>query len=525
MSCSKYLLISYLFINGFCQLLHAQTKIQQIVIEYADELEGIQQKGLDIKILRGNVSVRQDSILLNCDSAYLNQSLNTMKAYGNVHINQANTVQTFSDSASYNGNTRIAVLYDSVLLTDHETSLKTNLLTYDMNTRIGTYINGGTVEDGESVLTSELGYYYANTDDAYFRKQVKLVHPKYQLEADTLRYNTAEDKAYFLGPTIIFNEKSKVYCEKGYYESVSGIAVFHQNAYLENPPQFLKADSIFYNRETGIGKAYYNVVFTDTSKNILQYSNYGIYNENTNTITSTGGAIAAYVIDEDTLFIGGEIIEAVQDSLERKTMKVYPYVKIYKHDLQGECDSLYYSDADSTIRMYGSPQLWSDSSQFSSDTLFMMMKNKGLDKIEMHSNGFIINYVDSNIYNQLKGRTIFGYFKNDTLYKIHAIGNGESIYFGQDNKKAFVGINYVQCSEIVIKVKENKFSKVSFLYQPVAKFTPMQQASPETFFLKDLHWNYDLRPLSKEDLLKPPAPQSEEENSKPIETKSSQKEG
>ncbi|MBC8172568.1 MAG: hypothetical protein H7X71_01565, partial [Chitinophagales bacterium] len=312
----------------------------------------------------------------------------------------------------------------------------------------------------------------------------------------------------------------------GYYDSKPGIAVFNRNVTLDNPPQFLEADSIYYNRETGVGKAYGNVVFKDTAQNILQYSNYGIYNEITNTIISTGGAIAAYIIDKDTLFIGGDTIRAVEDSLEKKTMFVYHNVQIFKTDLQGKCDSLFYSDADSTIRMYGSPVLWSDSTQFSSDTIYMVMKNKSLEQIQLHSNAFLVNYIDSLIYNQLKGRTIFGYFQSDTLYKIEGKGNGECIYFGQDNKKAFVGVNYVQCSEIIIKVKSNKFSRVSFLNQPVAKFTPMQQAQSIDFFLPDLHWQYDIRPKSKEDLLKPVSTiQSTEEKENPIEAKSSQNDG
>lgn len=507
-------------------ILYAQNKQQQITIRNADELEGIQQRGSEIKILRGNVYVSQDSVKLYCDSAFLNQTTNTVKAYGNVHINQNDSINTYSDSAVYNGNSKIAVLYENVKMTDNTSTLTTNLLTYDMNTKVGTYVDGGKVDNGESVLTSNYGYYYANSDDAYFKDSVVLVHPKYKLFADTLRYNTAIDRAYFLGPTTIFNEKSTVYCEDGYYDSKTGLAVFNKNVRLDNPPQFITADSIYYNRETGIGKAYRNVVFRDTTKNILQYSNYGIYNENDSTILSTNGAIAAYIIDEDTLYIGGDTIRAIQDTAERKTMIVYHNVKIYKDDLQGICDSLFYSDADSTIRMYGLPVLWSDSTQFSSDTIFMSMKNKQLDQIHLHSNGFIVNYLDSLLYNQLKGRDIYGYFRDDTLYKIHAIGNGESIYYGQDDKKGYLGINYAQCSEIVIKVKDDKFSRVSFTLQPVAKFTPMQMATRADFSLQKLNWQISISPQSKEDLLTPiERIQPNEDIENPSEERSSQKEG
>jgi hypothetical protein len=317
-----------------------------------------------------------------------------------------------------------------------------------------------------------------------------------------------------------------VYCEAGYYDSKPGLAVFNKHVTLHNPPQFLSADSVYYNRETGIGKAFNNVVFRDSAQNVLQYSNFGIYNEFDNTILSTNGAIAAYIIDTDTLFIGGDTIRAIQDSLQKKTMIVYNNVKIFKNDLQGICDSLYYSDVDSIIRMYGMPVLWSDSTQFSADTTFLFLKNKELEHIALHTNGFIVNYLDSLLYNQLKGRTIYGYFKSDSLYKVHAIGNGESLYFGQDDAKAYVGINYVQCSEIIIKVKGNTFSRVSFNVQPVAKFTPMQIATEAEFSLEKLNWLIDIAPQSKEDLLKPiNRSQSTDVQEKPTEVRSVQKEG
>ncbi|MBC8047415.1 MAG: hypothetical protein H7Y00_11510 [Fimbriimonadaceae bacterium] len=519
-----YILLSCVFLANS---ISAQTKIEQITIEYADELEGIQQRGKEIKILRGNVFVSQDSVKLYCDSAFLNQTENIIKAFGHVHINQHDSIHTYSDSAKYNGNTKVAVLYENVKMTDNTSILTTDLLTYNLNSKIGTYQNGGKVDNGETVLTSEAGYYYANSDDAYFKDSVKLVHPEYKLEADTLKYNTAIDRAYFLGPTNIYNEKSKVYCEDGYYDSKTGLAVFNKNVKLDNPPQFVTADSIYYNRETGIGKAYRNVVFRDTAQNVLQYSNFGIYNEIDETIISTNGAIAAYIIEDDTLYIGGDTIFVKEDSLKKKTMVVYNNVKIYKNDIQGICDSLFYSDMDSTIRMYGLPVLWSDSTQFSSDTIFMVLKNKNLEQIELHTNGFIVNYLDSLIYNQLKGRTVYGYFKNDSLYKIHAIGNGESLYFAQDESKAYVGLNYTQCSEILIKIKQNKFSRVSFNLQPVAKFTPMQLASPSDFNLLNLNWEIDIAPQSKEDLLKPVERHQpieiEEEN--PSEERSSQNDG
>lgn len=53
-------------------------------------------------------------------------------------------------------------------------------------------------------------------------------------------------------------------------------------------------------------------------------------------------------IHSDTLFINFD------DNRKAKSMLAYYQVKMFRHDMQGKCDSLVYHMADSTIRMYKS---------------------------------------------------------------------------------------------------------------------------------------------------------------------------
>ena len=479
---------------------YAQTDSSRIEIRYADYLEIIQKRNISINRLIHNVVLVQRNLTLNCDSALLYKTDNIAKVYGHVHLNQADSVHVYGDSAIYDGNTRTARIYGNVRLADNSMTLTTDNLRYDMNTRIATYRNGGKVTDGEATLTSELGYYYAQTHDAFFRNDVLLTHPKYRLEADTLQYNTAQEKAYFHGPTTITNTASTVFCNTGYYETNSGIAVFHEAVRLNNPPQQLTADSIYYNRETGIGKAFGNIAFRDTVQQVLQYSDIAEYNEIHNTIYSTRGSIAGYIMETDTLFIGGDTIRTAQDSTGLRTMQVFRNVRIYKSDLQGICDSLSYSDTDSTLRMYGVPVMWTDSTQFTADTIYMLMRNKQLREVQLFSNGFIINEDDSLIYNQIKGRNIFGYFYDNDLKKIHAAGNGESVYFGKDDAGRYIGVNKLFCSEIDIYLDERKFHRIAFRNAPDSSFTPMKDIQLNGYQLRNFTWKYEERPRSMKDL-------------------------
>ncbi|MBK6730284.1 MAG: hypothetical protein IPG60_04695 [Bacteroidetes bacterium] len=511
------LLFLFIVIVFHADIAHAQ---REITIKNADVLEFSDKNGQRTYYLINNVELQQNEITLFCDTAYLYSSQNSALAIGNVHINQADSVHAYGDSVTYNGDTKIAVLYNNVKLTDRNMILTTNQLTYNLETKTGVYTNGGQLDNGETKLASETGYYYSNSSDAFFRKNVILTHPEYSLEADTLQYNTALDRAYFHGPTNIYNKNSTVYCEEGYYDSKPGIAVFNKNVVLTNPPQELKADSIFYNRETGIGEAYGNIIFKDTAENILQYSQFGKYNEITQTLISTKGSVAAYAFQGDTLFIAGDTIRIVEDSAGLKTLLVYYNVRIFKSDLQGVCDSLNYADVDSIIRMFGEPLLWSDSTQFSADTLMLYIKNSSLSEIAMHTNAIIVNEVDSLIYNQVAGRDIYGLFTEQELRKVEVRGNGESIYYGQDEEKRFIGVNKAVCSDIDLYIRKNAFTRITFKNLPESNFTPMQQVNVNEQRLDNFNWSPEKRPASKADLFQPI-----EETVKSSETKSSQKDG
>ena len=103
--------------------------------------------------------------------------------------------------------------------------------------------------------------------------------------------------------------------------------------------------------------------------------------------------------------------------------------------------------------------------------------------------GGIINKIAFNLYNQIFGLNSVGSFKNDTLDWIKSYGNGESIYFAQNDKGALVGLNKAICDTINIAFNNNKVSEVLFSGQPDAGFFPFYPESINTYFLKDFSYS------------------------------------
>ena len=144
----------------------------------------------ELQFLIGHVQIRQEGTLFYCDSAVYNKSLKIIEAFGNVHINDHDSVHTYSQYLLYHVDTKIANLRKKVKLTDGKSSLYSEELQYDVNQKIGEYHSGGRVENGSSVLTSKEAVYYADLKDVYFKQNVHLKDPKYKLDTDSLLYNT-----------------------------------------------------------------------------------------------------------------------------------------------------------------------------------------------------------------------------------------------------------------------------------------------------------------------------------------------
>jgi lipopolysaccharide export system protein LptA len=230
-----------------------------VIIDKADKVEkteGIEQQ--EVLILTGNVLMHQDSLFMQCDSA--RKEANNLVAVGNVLLQQWDSLNVFAQSLEYFGDTKDAFLKDSVVMQSKDQKLFTDVLMYNTETKVATYDQGATLTNDTVFLYSRKGTFYVATDQVFFKDSVYVQSEDFELFADTLLYNTKEQKAYFLGPTLInLASGSKVYCEGGYFDMVNKKALFTQQAQYVDEDQLANADSIFYDGDlkkvTMIGQA------------------------------------------------------------------------------------------------------------------------------------------------------------------------------------------------------------------------------------------------------------------------------
>ena len=286
-------------------------KKKRVDLLYADEAQADQQLRPDVQVLIGSVRMKHDSMYMFCDSALIYEKINSVEAFGNVRMEQGDTLFIYGDYLYYDGMSQLAMLRENVRMINRNTELTTDSLNYDRLYNLGYYFDGGTLTDEENVLTSEWGEYSPATKLAVFNHEVKLVNPKFVLTSDTLKYSTESKIATILGPSDIVSDKNHIYSERGEYNTVSEQAELLDRSILTNEGKKLTGDSLFYDRKLGYGEAFDNVQMNDTVNKNMLTGNYCFYNELTGNAIATQRAVAIDYSQGDSLFMHGDTLRLV----------------------------------------------------------------------------------------------------------------------------------------------------------------------------------------------------------------------
>lgn len=476
-------------------------KRTRVILKQADDLLIDKKFGPNVQRLLGNVILKHDSTWFYCDSAYLNNKANTFDAYGHVHINVNDTLDIFGDSLNYDGKTRIGEIHENVRLIDKKATLTTDHLKFNRKTGIAYYHTGGTIVSEDNTLTSRIGYYYTWTEQFFFKEDVVLVNPDYVMNSDTLVYHTITEIAFFHGPTTIVGEEDHIYTEKGWYNTDIDKAHLTKNPTLTHNEQIIEGDSIYYDGASEFGEAFSNVVLTDTLQDVIVMGHYAQFDRQVGYAYVTDSTVAIMIDRTDSLFLHADTLKIFTDSTgQAEKMHAYYKVKFFREDLQGMCDSLTYTIADSTLSLYKDPVLWSDQNQLTSDSIKIVYANKEIDSLVLYSNCFIASQDDSTTFNQIKGKNMVGYFSSNGLYKITVSGNSQTIYFVREENGTLIGINKVTSSKMLIFIEDNDLKTITYIDMPKATLYPEEEVPENELRLKGFKWIEGRRPLSKHDI-------------------------
>lgn len=483
--------------------LRAQTQLE---ILNADVLSFGEWNGKKLRRLVGNVQMKQDSLLMYCDSAWHFTDENVVEAYSNVRAWMGDSVRMTADFVRYEGDPRIAFATGRIVLTHNTMQLFTPKLYYFRNPAIGRYTQTGELRDTSWRLFSRAGTYYVRTRTAAFRGKVRMAHVDFDLMADTLRFHTQTSRADFDDTTFILDRK----CRE--IRTVNGYFFLNQRrGHLWNFVRYrdstyeLTADTVRYDDSLGLGRANCSVVLKrDTTLEL--HGEVGYLNRKQDYSWMTDHAWMVRYDKQDTLLLFGDTLYSQQfaqrvDSLTGDTVRkqtrfrAFPRARFAARDMAGRADSVVYYLEDSLLRMFHDPILFNPTYQVTGDTITLWQRRKGIDSIKVGPGAFAIAVADSaqGYFNQSRSKMLYGKLAENKLIRLHFVGNCENLYWLEDQGK-FKGLNKAFANAVTVHLRDNQPRRIVYLVKPEATFFPLHEVDSQTNELEGFRWRVAERP-------------------------------
>ena len=471
-------------------------------IQFSDE-----EKYPGATVLIGKVTMIHAGAVLTSKKAFYYKETNFFKAIGDVIINQGDTITQTSDYVDYDANSKKTISWGNVILKDPSMTLTTDTLYFNRGSQLLFYKDHAIIKDETNVLKSKNGNYYLEQKKFTATTKVTITNPDNLIESDHLDYYTNSGHAFLYGPSTITNQKdnNKIYSERGFYNTKTDISHFVKNAKLFLDERTIEGDSLYYDKIRGFASATNNIKVIDTAENFLAKGDYAEYFQKKDSIFMIKRAVAISVVENDSTFIHGDTL-LVTGKKNHRVIRSYNNVKIFKIDLQGKCDSLYTDQSTGITKMYVNPILWSDQSQITGDSIKLLSnkETEKLDSLKILGNSFIIqkDSIDPEIFNQIKGRNMFGKFIKNQLKTLLVKGNGEAVNFNRNDEGVLETITKQFCSNIEFELIDSEINQIKCLKMSDGKTYPPSMYPQNDKRLKGFLWRESEQPKKKEDIFK-----------------------
>lgn len=486
----------------------------KVFLEHADRLHYNEISNLppeeQYQVLTGNVKFRKGGMYMYCDSAFFYDAVNSVDAFGNVRMEQGDTLFVYADELNYDGVDEIAVLYaqegKKVRLINRDVKLETDVFNYDMAQDFGYYEVGGVLTDLQNRLDSRIGEYYPQTKDAFFYFDVHLTSRQKKdtlyINTDTLEYNTATHIAELVSDSEVINSDGVIYSSSGIYNTDNGQAdLYRRSTVVTRRGNRLTGDTLFYDRQKQYGEAFGNMILTDSLRSSSVQGDYGFFDEARDSTFVTGHAVAKEYSKTDTLYLHGDSITAYLDlSDSTKVTNVFHKVRFYRRDLQGLCDSLSVTERDSIMYMYRNPVVWSGTRQLFGNSINVHFNDSTVDWARLPQGGVAAEHIAEDCYNQLSGKDMTAWFNDSTLRRLYVDGNVELIMFPMESDSSYNKYAYVESSYMDAYFNANQIERINFWPETNSKVTPLYLAKRNSYFLPKFRWYEALRPLTPADI-------------------------
>ena len=512
----------------------------RIFLEHADVLH--KQDRDSFMVLSGTVHFSKGAMQMYCDSAHYYPTSESMDAFGNVRMQQGDTLFIYADELNYDGLREIAYLYadegKDVRMINRNVRLNTPEFTYDMVDERGYYTNGGVLTDPQNRLVSVEGEYLPATKEANFYIDVHLHRidgrDTLDIYSDTMYYDTRTRIAEFYSPTEIISGRGTIHTTEGVYDTRNNQAqLFKHSTVHTDSTSTLTGDTILYDRDRGYGEAFGNVDITDSARQTTLRGTYGYYNRLVDSAFVTGRALAMEYSRGDTLYMHGRYIKSIldidtirttvtdtiappagsPDTVQPQIIKreivstdsthvftAWPRVRFYRSDMQGLCDSMIFVQRDSTLHLHHHPVVWSDDRQIFGNRIILYLNDSTIDRALLPDFAFTAQHIEDDYYNQLTGKVMEAWFNGGELSRLDVSNSVEAIFYPEENDSTINKMVNLQTANMRGWFEKRALIRMKTWPESNGRVTPLYLAKRSDLLLSKFQWYGTLRPRDSQDI-------------------------
>jgi len=494
-----------------------------------------------LAFLKGNVSLTDGKNKLWCEELTYDVGTKT-GVYDKGGTLQSDSTTVSSNAGTYNVKTKDAHFTGDVIVTDPQYHVVSEDMEYNTESKVVKFHAPSIVTSDKSVLHTSCGTYDSKNQIANFPCHSSVQDDDQYLEGDTLYYNKLKSYGHATGHVISLDttHHSQMYCGHAeYYPKKRVLWATIKPVLVQvngNDTLYIRADT-FYSAPVSKAKlksqklkAIADSIAASTkikAKAAVDTSGVAIVASSIDTakkkiVPDTVAITTSDINKEATKKKEGKAKKRKGRDVEIDSMNIaaadtteadstapryfigYHHVKIYSDSLQGKCDSVSYTQSDSTIRMIYDPIAWSHNSQITGDTILLRIDSGRLKSLYVPNNALIVSRsgpVKANLFDQVQGKTLTGYFKDNTITKMVVFPNAESIYYPRNDKDgSYLGVDQSKSQSMYIYFEDQKIKRISLYQEPHETITPLDQVDLSTMKLSRFKWLIDKRPKNKEEL-------------------------
>lgn len=204
---------------------------------------------------------------------------------------------------------------------------------------------------------------------------------------------------------------------------------------------------------------------------------------------------------QDSLSVAKDTAVIAKDTSKLGFLTALRNVKVFRKDMQVVCDSLEYCDLDSLARLFKKPVVWNEvKRQYTADSIYVVVRNKAVDRANLMSNAFIITQEDSICFDQIKSTEVVAYFDSTgTLKRFDALGDASAIFYLKEHD-ALATVNKVTSKMLYAEFKNGDVERIYYFDAAKNDAYPTVQLSEKDRVLKGFDWQSKARPKSKDDI-------------------------